>query len=254
MTAASVKQLTELSTIYQRLSTGRRINSAADDAAGFAISEKLGALANGLDKATDNARDMQNLLRTAEGGLNTINDSLLRIRELGVQASNGIYNDSDRALIQMEVDQMLDHIRTAARDTEFNTMKLLDGSFANKNVASNPSGTGMTISIEDTSLATLGVQGFNVTGSFDLSVIDAALEKVNDARSKIGAQQNALEYTINANETAYVNQMQALSRIADADIGKESMRLSTANVLNEARVYMQKEQMNRAGSMLNLLG
>ena len=293
MNATSIRQMTELSTIYQRLSTGSRINSAKDDAAGLAISKKMEAMARGLDQATDNARDMQNLLRTAEGGLNTINDSLLRIRELGVQVSdgvkvyndqelaniqkylpdeyaklnfnadgshagvkvsNGIYTDSDKALVQAEVGQLLDHVKSAARDTEFNTMKLLDGSFADKNVASNPHGTGMTISIENTSLDTLGLSGFNVTGSFDLSVIDSALEMVNDARSKIGAQQNALEYTINANETAYINQMQALSRIADADMAKESTRLSTANVLNDARVFMQKNEMSRMGGAINLLG
>jgi len=254
MNATSVRQLTELSTIYQRLSTGKKINSAADDAAGLAISEKLGALARGLDKGTDNARDMQNLLRTAEGGLSSINDSLQRIREIGVQASNGIYTDSDRALMQTEVDQLLDHVKTASQNTEFNTMKLLDGSFASKNTASNPDGTGMTISIENTSLQTLGINNFNVTGTFNLTKIDKALDMVNDARSKIGAQQNALEYTINANETAYINQMQALSRIADADMAKESTRLGTANVLNDARIMMQKNQMNRTGSLLNILG
>jgi len=254
MDTSSIRRLTELSTIYQRLSTGKRINSAADDASGLAVSEKIGALARGLDKGTDNARDMQNLLRTAEGGLNSINDSLQRIRELGVQASNGIYTDSDRALMQNEVDQMLDHVKTAARDTEFNTMKLLDGSFASKNTASNPDGTGMTISIENTSLESLGINGFNVTGDFNLSRIDDALGMVNDARSRIGAQQNALDYTINANETAYINQMQALGRIADADMAKESTRLNSAKALNDARVYMQKNQMANMGSKLNLLG
>jgi len=272
-----IRKLTELSTIYQRLSTGKRINSAADDAAGMAISEKIGALARGIDKGTDNARDMQNLLRTAEGGLNSINDSLQRIREIGVQAMNGIYTDSDRALMQAEVSQMLDHVKTAAQNTEFNTMKLLDGSFANKNTASNPSGVGMQISIANTSLETLGINNFDVTqlktvttnvigsdGSLQtvtsvdfetsLSQIDSAMQAVNDARSKIGAQQNVLEHTINANETAYINQMQALSRIADADIAKESTRLSSANVLRDAQVYMQRNQMARAGATLNLMG
>ena len=292
MTVNSVRQLAEMSTIYQRLSTGARINSAKDDASGLAISKKIEAMARGLDQGTDNARDMQNLLRTAEGGLSSINDSLQRIRELGVQVSggtqyynetelnnikehmpdvyaqivdssgnqtgvkvaSGIYTESDKALVQEEISQLLDHVKTAARNTEFNTMKLLDGSFANKNTASNPSGTGMTITIENTSLDTLGINNFNVTGAFDLSSIDRALEMVTDARSKIGAQQNVLEHTINANETAYINQMQALSRIADADMAKESTRLSTANVLNEARVYMQKNQMGKSGSLLNLLG
>jgi len=254
MDATSVRRLTELTAIYQRLSTGKRINSAADDASGLAMSEKIGALARGLDVGTDNARDMQNLLRTAEGGLSSINDSLQRVRELGVQAGSGIYTDLDRAIMQNEIDQLLDHVKTAARDTEFNTMKLLDGSFASKNTASNPDGTGMQISIESTSLETLGVKNFNVTGDFDLSKIDAALAAVNDARAKIGAQQNVLEYTINANETAYINQMQALSRVADADMAKESTRLSSANVLNDAKVLMQKNQMAGSASAVNLLG
>ena len=277
MEIQSVRRLTELSTIYQRLSTGQRINSAADDAAGMAVSNKIGALARGIDKGTDNARDMQNLLRTAEGGLNSINDSLQRLREIGVQALNGIYTDSDQANMQQEVGQILDHVKTAAQNTEFNTMKLLDGSFADKQTASSPNGNGMTINIANTTLESLGIKNFDVTrlititdtviGSdgnpqtivkqdfeTSLSAIDKALEAVNDARSKIGAQTNALEYTVNANETAYINQMQALSKIADADVAKESTRLSAANVLRDAQVYMQKNQMARAGGILNLLG
>jgi len=244
---------TNLNTIYQRLSSGNRINSAADDAAGLAISEKISAQVAGLDRGTQNAQDMQGLLRTAEGGLSNINDALTRMRELGVQASNGIYTDSDRSLLQDEVSNLKSFIQDSAQGTEFNTMRLLDGSFANKHMASSPDGSGMTINLENASLETLGIEDFDVTQNIDLEAIDSALSAVNTARSKIGASINRIDHTVNSNEVSYENQVASLSRIADADMAKESTRLSAENLRTQYSLFMQKEQMSQNASVLNLL-
>lgn len=238
---------------YERISTGSRINSAADDAAGLAISEKIESQLRGLEKGTDNARDMQGLLNTAEGGLNTISDALLRIRELGVQASNGIYTQEDKEILQMEASQMLDQIKSAAQYTEFNNMKLLDGSFADKNTASNPSGIGMSITIKNASLSSLGIEDFDLTGDFDLSKIDDAINMVNEARSNIGSKINRLDYTISSNETSYINQAQAKSRIADTDIAKEVINMNTKKVLQDYRLFSQKQMMDREADKLMIL-
>lgn len=238
---------------YQQLSSGKRINSGADDAAGLAIYEKMQAQAKGWEKGTENAQDIKNLLNTAEGGLENISNALERIRELSVQASNGIYSDSDKQLMQDEVSQLLTYIQDSAKGTEFNTMKLLDGSFADKQTATSPNGSGMTISLQNTTLETLGIDGYDITDDFDISKIDAALEAVNNARASIGASSNRLDYTINSNETSYLNQMQAMSRIGDADIGKSVMEKNKAQLMQEYQIFSQKEQMQRAGNMLSLL-
>ena len=120
----------QLNTSMIRISTGQRINSAADDAAGLAISERMTAQITGLDRATQNVQDMQNLVRTAEGGLTNISDSLQRIRELTVQSMNGILTDADRQNIQFEIDALIQEIDDVTQRTEFNTMRLLDGSFS----------------------------------------------------------------------------------------------------------------------------
>jgi flagellin len=237
----------------QQLSSGRRINSAADDAAGLAISEKMEAQARGWEQGSKNAMDMQNLLRTAESGLANISDALNRVRELSIQSLNDTYTDSDRELMQMEVDQLLDFVKESAQGTQFNTMTLLDGSYADKNAATNPSGTGMKITIQDSTLATLGLEGFDLTKDFDLSAIDNALNAVNEARASIGAYTNRLEYTINANDIAYLNQMQAKSRIADADMAKAMMEQNRSSVIQQYQIFSQREQMGRSGSVLSLL-
>ena len=234
-----------LQSSYAQLSSGKRINSAADDASGFAISEKLGAQVTGLEVGTKNALDMQGLLNTAEGGLSNINDSLLRIRELAVYAQNGILTDSDKKLLQYEADQLLEGIKNAAQYTQFNRINVLDGNFVDKNLASNPNGTGMKINIENATLPALGLDNLDITklGGDAIKAIDNALDMVNDARAKIGAQSNAIDYVVSANETSYLNMMQAKSRIEDADMAKAVMDMNIAKVLEQVQMFSIKNQM-----------
>lgn len=238
---------------YAQLSSMKRINSAADDAAGLAIANKLESLQKGFDQATENTQDAINLGNTAEGGLAGINDQLGRIRELAVQASNGILSDDDRGLIQEEINQLKEGIADQVKNTEFNGIKLLDGSVENFNIASNPNGTGAKMNIANTGLEALGIENFDVTGDFNIEDIDNAIQTVTEARSEIGAQTNRFESTIRANEVARENTLAAQSRIEDLDVAEGVMNLRQNQVLDQYRLAVQSKQMQQQGNSLNLL-
>lgn len=240
--------------LYTALASGKRINSAADDAAGLAISEKLLTQINGYNTGTNNAADGINMMNVAEGALSGIHDSLQRMRELAVQAQNGIYSASDKEMIQMEIDGLKQSIQDAAKGTEFNTMKLLDGSFASLSLATNPSGGGLEIQMENSTLASLGIADFDVTGKFSLDSLDSAISAVSKARSRLGAKTNALSHTINYNENAGLNLMAANSRIRDTDYGKAILDRNRDNILSQYRIFAMKAQMNNNAGVLKLLG
>lgn len=240
--------------LYTALASGKRINSAADDAAGLAISEKLLTQINGYNTGTNNAADGINMMNVAEGALSGIHDSLQRMRELAVQAQNGIYSASDKEMIQMEIDGLKQSIQDAAKGTEFNTMKLLDGSFASLSLATNPSGGGLEIQMENSTLASLGIEDFDVTGKFSLESLDSAISAVSKARSRLGAKTNALSHTINYNENAGLNLMAANSRIRDTDYGKAIIDRNRDNILSQYRIFAMKAQMNNNAGVLKLLG
>jgi flagellin len=243
-----------LNSAMVKLASGKRINSAADDAAGLAIMEKIEAQIKGLEQGTDNTADMQNLIRTAEGGLETIGDSLLRIRELSIQASNGIYGDDDRVLIQEEVGQLLDHIKTTTQNAEFNNKKLLDGTANALHTASYADGGGMTVSIPDVSNLLSNLEGYDVTKDFDIGALDDALSAVNSVRADIGAMYNRMDHTINSNSVTILNQIAAKSRIADMDMAKGVMQLNQEQILNTMQIYSAKSKMEQQrNSVISLL-
>lgn len=206
---------------YTAISGGYKINSAADDAAGLAISEKLLTQENGLTVGSDNAATGQNLLNVADGALAGIQDLLQRIRELSIKSMNGLYTDDDKAAIQLEIDGLKQNIQDTAKGTTFNTMKLLDGSMADIDLATNPQGGGLSIQLVNSTLEGLGIEDYDVTGDFDLNAIDEAMEKISSARSAIGAQTNALTHTINYNDLAAYNLASANSSLKDTDYGEE---------------------------------
>ena len=240
--------------LFQSLASGRRINSAADDAAGLAISEKLLAQTNGYNVGTNNAADGVNLLNVADGALSGMQDSLQRIRELAVQASNGIYTSSEKEMIQMEIDGLKASIQDAAKGTNFNTMKLLDGSMASMDLATNPSGGGLSIQMESSTLESLGIADFSVMGKFSLEDIDSAIQTVSKARSRMGAKTNVLEHTMNYNENAALNLTAANSRIRDTDYGLALTNRNRDNILSQYRMFAMKAQMNQNAGVLKLLG
>ena len=231
-----------------KLSTAKKINSAADDAAGLSISQKLLSQSNGYSQGTENAQDGQNASKVAEGGLSGINDSLQRMRELSVQASNGIYSDEDKAQMQKEVDQLKASITDKVRGTEFNTIKMLDNT-SDINLATNPSGTGMSMKMVDTSLETLGISDFDVTKNFSIDSIDKAISKVTDARANFGATSNRLDSVTSSNDITNHNLIASMSRMTDTDYGQTTSDYSTTNALNQSYVAMQANMQQSALSV-----
>ena len=239
---------------YQQLSSGKKINSAADNAAGLAIAQKMLSQSNGYDMGTRNAATSQDMVNVADGSLSTITDSLQRIRELGIQASNtAIYGEDDRAAIQQEIDQLKQSISDAGKNTQFNGRNLLDGSMGSSHVASGPDGSGMDINMPNAVLESLGIADFDVTKEFDISTIDSAIDKVSSARSGLGAAYNRLGHTINYNAYAAYNITVSRSRLEDLDYGQAVSDMKKNSLLQEYRLMMQRNQENENGRFIQLL-
>lgn len=248
-----------MSKTMERLSSGYRINRAADDAAGLAISEKMRAQISGLRQAQRNAQDGISLIQTAEGALNEVHSMLRRIRDLAVQASNGTYTDADKAEIQKEVKNLIGEISGIAVRTEFNTMKLLNFTGVTSKTITFQIGAndGQTISIDlkDMRPESLEIKDFTVSGaSITLKTIDNAISKVSSFRSDLGAVQNRLEHTINNLAVSEENLQAAESRIRDADMAAEMAELTKAQILQQAGTAMLAQANMKSQSVLSLLG
>lgn len=242
-----------VSTDYSQIASGKRINSAADDASGLAIAEKMESQSSGLDVGAANAQSGKDALNIADGALGGINDYLQRIYELSVKASNGLNSGSDLNSMQKEVDQLMQGITETASNTEYNTMKLIDGSMADMSLATNPDGTGQSIKMANATLESLGIDGYDLTGDFDINRITSAMDKVNEARSAGGATTNALDYAINSNKYASQNTTAAQSRIEDLDIPKAISEQKKNEVIDEYQMMMQKQKMeDESNSVLGL--
>ena len=243
----------QMSPAMQRLASGNRINSAADDAAGLAIVEQLTAQIQGLDQGTRNTLDMQGLARTAEGGLDGISDSLNRIRELSIQAANDTNTPLNREMIQSEISQLADQIQSTVDNTQFNNRDLLNGGAEGLNTASAADGTGATVNISDMSSLAQAITNFNVTGSFDLGEIDSAINEVAGQRAQIGAYINRFDHTANANSISSLNMADARSRIRDADIAAEMAALNQDRVINDMQILMQQQEQDRVREQRNVI-
>ena len=229
------------------IASGSRIMSAADDASGLAIAEKENSQIKGLDQGARNSKDVISMLNTADGATDKIADSLSRIRTLAVQAQNtAVLTDDDRRMIQDEVDQLKQGIADTARNTEFNKKKLLDGSYEGYSQTGANEGQGKDIDIGNATLDALGIKDFDVTSNDpsknSVDIIDNALSSIADTRGKIGAQTNAMEYSIQYNAISSENLTAATSRIEDADIAEMASKLSKESLLQTYQTMMQKKQ------------
>ena len=255
-----------MSKSLEKLSSGYRINRAADDAAGLAISEKMKAQTTGLRQAVRNAQDGISLIQTAEGALSETHAILQRMRELMVQAGNGIYDNDDLQKIQEELEQLIDEIDGIAQRTEFNGKNLLNaGQTINLQIGAN-GGQSMTIVIGQMDAATLGVSktDIDVTKLHDedepipfdtqLGAIDNAISEVSSERSNLGAYQNRLEHTINNLNTAAENLEAAGSRIRDVDMALEMANFTRHQILQQAGTAMLAQANLTPQSILKLLG
>ena len=249
----AISSINSINKSYEQLSSMKKINSAADNAAGLSIVQKMESQTNGYDVGNSNGKAGQDLLKVADSGLASINDNLQRIRELAVQASNGIYAPEDKQAIQYEIEGLKQGIQDAAKGTEFNTLKLLDGSMADLNLALNPDGTGMEIQMANSTLESLGIADFDVTGNFDIADIDKAIEKVNKARGSLGASYNALEYATNYSALASENLTASSSRIENLDVEKAISDMKKQEVLDGYSLFMKRVQMQQEEQQLNVL-
>ncbi len=237
---------------YQSLSSGKRINQASDDAAGLAIAQKLQSQSNGYDVGSRNVGTSQDLLNVADGALSSITDNLQRIRELSVQAANGLYTDADRGAIQSEIDQLKKSIADTASGTQFNTKNLLDGTMGDFHVATGPGGGGMEIGMPNATLQALGIEDYDVTsGNFDISVIDDALAQVTSARSSLGASSNRLDSVAAYNSNASLNLTASRSRVEDVDYPQAVSKMKKNELLRTFQMMMQRKMMeNENGRVL----
>ena len=245
-----------------RLSSGKKINSAADDAAGLAISSKMKAQIRGLDMASKNAEDGISLVKTAEGAMEEINNMLTRMRELAVQSANATNTDADRANLELEVAQLKQEIDGIGTRTEFNTLQVLakSGVKGNFQVGANK---GQTIDITNyfktaISVSTLGLKSATVNSATKaasaIGLFDSAIKTLAARRANLGALQNRLEYTVKNLNVASENLSAANSRIEDADMAKEMMNLTSANVLQQAATSMLAQANQAPQSITQLLG
>ncbi len=254
-----------LATSMQRLSSGLRVNSAKDDAAGLAIAERMKAQVNGMNVAIRNANDGISLAQTAEGALAGVGDSLQRMRELAVQSANGTNSTSDQASLQKEFAQLQSEISRVLSGTTFNGQAILAGATSGLNfqIGANTSASdSISISIsnmtQDTTITnvTSGAT-INTTslGAIDTVInnIDTALNTVNDTRATLGATQSRFDAIISNLQTSVVNQSSAQSRIMDADYAAETANMSRAQILQQAGTAMVAQANQLPQQVLKLL-
>jgi len=259
------KSQSSLGTAIERLSSGLRINSSKDDAAGQAIANRMNSQIKGMTQAARNANDGISLVQTAEGNLNEINSNLQRIRELSVQAANDTNGSTDLDSINTEITQRLSEIDRIAGGANFNGKSLLNGAVST--ALSIQVGAGVssndTISIDSTALinATSGTLSStlstkiadNSTAQAVISAADEAIGKIDEARSNMGAIQNRFESTINNLNNSITNLSAAQSRIQDADYATEVSNMSRAQILQQAGTSVLSQANQVPQAMLSLL-
>jgi len=259
-----------LTKIMEKLSSGERINKAGDDASGLSVSEKMRSQIAGLKQASRNAMNAIAFIQTSEGYLSETQEILGRIRELSIQAANGIFSTEDRLMIDVEVSQMVAEIDRVASHAEFNGMKMLTGAFASKaegtpansmwfHIGANQSqriqafiGTmntvGLRISRENVSIST--VAGADRA----IGIVDEAIKKVSKQRSDLGAYQNRLEKLIKGVDIAAENMQAAESLIRDANIATQMVDYARDQILMQANISMLAQANAKSTAVLKLIG
>ena len=247
----------------EKLSSGYKINRAADDAAGLSISEKMRNQIRGLNKASDNAQDGISLVQTAEGALNEVHSMLQRMSELSVQAANGTNDTTDRSSINDEIQQLKTEIERVGSTTQFNKMNILDGTFstgANKllQVGANAN---QTIKVDIDALKSVvgsslmaDLKAETATNAQSaITVVQNSIEKLSKLRSKLGAVQNRLEHTVANLDNISENTQSSESRIRDTDMAEEMVQYSKNNILQQAGQSMLAQANQANQGVLSLL-
>jgi flagellin len=245
----------KVSQSMERLSSGLRINKAADDAAGLGISEKMRGQINGLAQAQRNIQDGVSMVQTAEGNLDEVHSILQRVRELAVEYKNGSLSQSGKDAIQSEVNQLASEVDRIGTSAQFNGISLLDGTAGGAGsvtfqVGANDSDV---LSISFPSLSTKVGSAWSNLQTATLSDIDAAIDAVTDVRSGFGATQNRLEHALSVTAVYQENLTSAESRIRDVDMAEEMVTLTKNQILQQAGTAMLAQANQAPQSVLNLL-
>jgi len=261
-TNASTSASKMLGNAMERLSTGKRINSAKDDAAGLAIATSMTAQVRGMNQGIRNANDGISLAQTAEGALSEVTNMVQRVRELATQSASGTYQDTtDRAYMQTEVDELTAQIDQTITNTKFNGVALFDGSTATVTVQTGANAAD-TVDLAMADLTTLAASG-GAAGSYDVSTataangllttLDTELDSISSARSTLGAGQNRLESAVNNLTNNVTNLSDARSRIEDADYSAETTALAKSQILSQASTAMLAQANQSQQNVLSLL-
>ena len=253
---ASDRANKSLSTAMERLSTGKRINSAKDDAAGLAIASSMTSNIRGMNQAIRNANDGISFAQTADGALNEVTNMLQRIRELAVQSASGTYSDDDRANLQAEVEQLGAQIDDIVANTKFNGVAVFGSSDVTVNIQTGSGSsdqTALTVTGFDVSDATASDVGTATGAKTAMDDVDDALKAVATTRASLGAGQSRLESIVNNLNNNVTNLSDARSRIEDADFSAESTNLAKAQILSQASTAMLAQANQSQSGVLNLL-
>jgi flagellin len=252
----------KLSGTMERLSSGLRINRAADDAAGLAVSEEMRTQIRGMKVASRNALDGVSLVQVADGALSGVNDMLQRVRDLAVQAANGTLTDQQRGNLDQEVQSVVAEMARVASDTEFNGVKILSGSVASAasaitlQVGANGSQV-IAFTVATMTASDLGISGIAVSTAASataaIASIDAAIRTVNSQRASMGAIQNRLQQTISRLDLTSENLQAAESRIRDADMASEMIDFTRNQILQQSGTAMLAQANQAPSSILKLL-
>ena len=252
----------EMDKSVERLSSGKRINNAADDAAGSAIAGRMESQIRGLTMGIRHAKDGQSLVGTSEGAMQEVNKMLQRMRELAVQASSGVANTVDKDYLNLEMAQLVSQIEAISVNTKFNNKPLLQGDQFTFYTDINVNGTAITTDAADMNITALGVKHATVSIgggvaqtalSNVVSAIDVALQTVDNRRAQLGAVSNRFDHIIDNLQNVIMNTVQSKSRIVDADFSIETTNLTRNTVLQQAATSMLAQANAQKNSILALI-
>ncbi|MBQ7676652.1 MAG: flagellin [Lachnospiraceae bacterium] len=243
---------TNLSNAYRNMSSGKRINSAADDAAGLAQAERMEAQQRSMKAGANNVASAQDASKIQDGALGNITDSLQRMRELGVQAQNGLLSQSDRDAIQAEVNQLAQGIGDIAGQTNYNTKNLLDGTGGSMQISMGQGGD-TELTTNDATLSGLGLTNLDVSSASFLDDIDGVLEKLDGMRASGGAQFNGFEHAYNNLNVGRTNTVASYSRKVDQDMGAGMTEIKKQQSLQQYQMKLKKNMMDNRASQAKAL-
>ncbi|WP_031317974.1 flagellin [Blastomonas sp. UPD001] len=254
---ASTSAQMSLSKSIDRLSTGKRINSAADDAAGNAIATRMTSQIRGLNQAVRNANDGISLTQTAEGGMNEIVNMMQRMRELAVQSASGTLAAGDRTNLQAEVTALIAQVNDVAGKTNFNGVALLNTAGPVTIQTGSASGDTMNIALADVTATGLGINAITIAtdvgAAAALTSLDTALNTITTAQANLGASQNRLQATVSSLVNRSTNLSEARSRIQDANFSEESTNLAKSQILSQASTAMLAQANQSQQGVLSLI-